>query len=98
WYGLTLTQLGRFPEALDSLQRALQLDPFSIAIQSHIGRLSYFQRDFKLAISQLERACELDSSYFPARYFLSMAKLQSGRVAEAVSEFESLVAESKGHP
>jgi TolB-like protein/tetratricopeptide (TPR) repeat protein len=98
WYGLTLTLLGRFPEALSSLQRAQELDPFSTAIQSHVGRLSYFSRDFDRSLRELNRALEIDSDFVAGRYFLGMAQSQCGLHSKAIAGLKVLVAETKQHP
>jgi TolB-like protein/Flp pilus assembly protein TadD len=97
WYGLTLTQIGRFAEARRALEQALKFDPFSVAIQAHLGRLSYFSREFERAVAELQRAIELDRSYWPARYFLPLTKVQCGQTAEAVEDFEAMIKERE-HP
>jgi len=97
WYGLTLMQLGRFPESLRSLRRAQELDPFSVAVQAHLGRLSYFSRDFERSLAELQRAVELDPNYGAGRYFLGMTLALCGRNREAIAELETL-AETSKHP
>lgn len=92
WYGLTLTQVGLFSEASTALRYALKLDPFSVAIQAHIGRLSYLARDFDRAINGLRETVQLDSAFLPARYFFAMALLHGAHIQASVAEFETLVA------
>jgi predicted Zn-dependent protease len=95
---LTLTQVGRFPEALRSLDRALELDPFNVAVHAHVGRLSYFRGDFDRALVELRRSVEIDYSYLPGRYFLAMAMVQCGDAKEAAAQLEDVVRESQEHP
>lgn len=97
WYGLTLTQVGRFPEALRSLTRAKEIDPFNPAIQAHIGRLAYFARDFEQSLKEVKRAVELDRSYAPGRYFQALAGIQNGN-RNAIEQFEQLVDEYPENP
>ena len=98
WYGLTLTETGRFSDALRSLIRARELDPFNPAIQAHIGRLAYFCRDFERSLKEVERAVELDRSYVPGRYFQAIAMVQKGNGGDAINQFEGLVTEFYEHP
>ncbi|PYX97521.1 MAG: hypothetical protein DMG63_14300 [Acidobacteria bacterium] len=98
WYGLTLTETGRFSDALRSLIRAKELDPFNPAIEAHIGRLAYFCRDFERSLKEVERAVELDRSYVPGRYFQAIAMVQKGNGGDAINQFEGLVTEFYEHP
>ena len=92
WYGLTLTQVGRFADARVALLQALDLDPFSVAIRAHVGRLSYFSGDYDAATKDLRQAVELDPGYVPSRYFLGMTLVQAGEHKAALAVFEELVA------
>jgi TolB-like protein/Tfp pilus assembly protein PilF len=98
WYGIDLTQVGRFAEAHSSLQRALELDPFQVDIRAHLGRLLYFSRDYLRSLDELRKAVELDPSYAPARYFLAMCLLQTSDHDEAIAHLESLVREFPEQP
>src|SRR4029453_11350578 len=92
WYGLTLTQVGLFTDARLALQQALRLDPFSVAIRAHVGRLSYFSGDYDAAMKHLREAMALDPGYVPSRYFLGMTLVHDGDKPAALALFEELVA------
>jgi len=98
WYGITLIQIGAFPEALRSLRRALELDPFDVAVHAMVGRLSYFSHDFDRALIELRHALDLDGSYLPGIYFHALAMLQSGDEKNAIVQLQDLVRVLKEHP
>ena len=51
WYGVDyLALLGRHDEAMESVNRALELDPLSIAIRTGKGSLYIFRREFDSAL------------------------------------------------
>lgn len=98
WYGLTLTQAGRFADALKSLTRAKELDPFNPAIHGHIARLSYFCRDFERSLMEFERTVEIDRSYAPGRYFQAITMMQNRNAKKAVEALEALLTQYYEHP
>jgi eukaryotic-like serine/threonine-protein kinase len=67
WYGLSLTLMGRFDEALREARIAQQLDPLSLIVNSNAGYTLYFARQYDQAIVELEKAKELDPN-FPLVY------------------------------
>jgi TolB-like protein len=98
WYGIALTQMGRFHDGLTTLQKAGNLDPISSAVQAQIGWVYYFSRDFELAVKQLDRVVKADPGFALARYFLSMACVQAGHRDAAVREAREAVRLTEGHP
>jgi len=87
WYGLHLAFAGRFNESLQELAKARQLDPLSLAINSNMGRVLYFNRQFEPAIVQLKATVDLDPDFWGAHYKLAEAYEGAGRYQEAVSEY-----------
>ena len=98
WYGIDLTQMGMFHEALTELRQAEALDPFSLAVQAQIGWLFYFSRDFGRAVEQLKKTVASDPTFALARYFLGMAHSQNKEHAAAIRELEEAVEQTDGHP
>ena len=88
WYGLHLAFSGRFDESLQELQKAQQLDPLSLAINSNVGRVLYFNRQFEAAIVQLKGTVDLDPDFWGAHYKLAEAYEGASRYQDAVSEYE----------
>jgi tetratricopeptide (TPR) repeat protein len=59
-YALLLMTLGRFDEAVQRMETAERLDPFSPAVQSDFGRVLYRARRYDEAIVRLNRALDLE--------------------------------------
>ncbi len=59
YQGVALQRLKRYPEALEALERADQLDPNNYAYLSNLGALYLFKRDFEKAEESLRRGAEL---------------------------------------
>ena len=98
WYGLNLTQVGRFKEALTALEKASELDPLSVAVPTQIGWLMYFSRRYEQAITKLRGAIESDPQFALAHYFLGMTLTQHGMYPEAIRELQQAVQLTVEHP
>lgn len=59
WYGEWLAARGRTGEAVASLRRAEELDPFSMIILWNVARGLYFDRRYDEAIAQVEKVQNL---------------------------------------
>lgn len=79
---------GNVPEAIRSVESAALLDPNNPLLFFQLGLLQYDQRNFDGTIGALERAVALNESYANARYFLGLAYAETGRPADAISQFE----------
>jgi eukaryotic-like serine/threonine-protein kinase len=87
-YGRFLASMGRVDEARAELNRAQELDPLSLIIQSNAGIVSYFARKYDDALQQLKKVVELDPK-FPVPYWgRGMCYEQLKRYPEAVAQFE----------
>jgi len=60
FYSFYLVVMGRFNEAIAECRRALELDPFSLRINQHLGNSFYYARRYDEAITQYHEALELD--------------------------------------
>ncbi len=89
WYAINyLVPVGRFEEATDELQRALELDPLSLAIKTSLGMKSYFAGQYEQALQELSQAIELDENFALARVFLGHTYTALSRCDEALGECE----------
>jgi serine/threonine protein kinase/Flp pilus assembly protein TadD len=88
WYAIYLTQFGRFDEALREVQKARELDPISISINTQLGAVYYYAGQYDQAIQQFNKALELDSGSAGTHAHLGMAYEQAGRYTEAIAEFQ----------
>lgn len=88
WYGNYLTMAGRHEEAMAALQRASELDPLSLSINTDVALVFYFARKHDEAIKQLNKTLELDKSYFMAHFHLGLNYAQQKKFENAIAEFE----------
>jgi TolB-like protein/Tfp pilus assembly protein PilF len=98
WYALFLASMGRFGEALVQMDCALDLDPLSLVINSHLGWILYFARLNERAVKQLQETVKIDPQFAVGRYFLGMAYEQSQQYDAAIKEFEAARAFGGEHP
>lgn len=62
WYGLLLKALGRFEEAAISLERALELDPFSSTTRFAAAVVKYCNHQYDLALTECRKALDLEGA------------------------------------
>jgi len=98
WYALFLAALGRQGEAIREIKKARQLDPLSLIVSVAEGRILHFARRFDDAIEQFRRILELDPNFIPAHCDLGASLEAKGMVQQALAEFETCVALSRGGP
>jgi TolB-like protein/Tfp pilus assembly protein PilF len=84
WYGETLANMGKFDESFAMYQKAVELDPVSLAIATDQGRAYYLARRFDRAIEILKRVEEIDPSYQRTYFYLSTVYEEKGMFPEAI--------------
>jgi tetratricopeptide (TPR) repeat protein len=89
-----LLSLGRMDEASTEIRRALELDPFSLIINTNHGRLLHFARQYDRAIEQYRKTLEMDPAFPRAHDRLQEAYEQKGMYAEAIADMEKVNPES----
>ena len=92
WYGSMLRDMGRFDEAFAELQKARELNPFSLSINTSIGFLFYFARQYDQAIAEGQKALQLNPDFHWAHDVIALAYLQKGEFEEALAAFQKAVA------
>ena len=90
--GMYLTAMNRSTEAIASVERAQQLDPLSLMVQSASARAYYNARRYQEAVDQAKVALDLDSTYARARFWIGMGEEQLGRPDEAIRELKATIA------
>jgi TolB-like protein/Tfp pilus assembly protein PilF len=83
-YGLHLTLLGRFDQALEENKRAQELDPLSLETNTFLGLSLYFARRYDQAIEQLRKTMEMDPNYWFAYLYLGRVYEQKGEPDKAI--------------
>ena len=85
-YGEWLKVMGRLDEAIQELERALDLDPLSSPIGTNLAGAYYFVRKYDRALEQIRKTVELDPSFGAAQTFLAVVLARTGRYEEAIAE------------
>lgn len=99
WYAEYLWLTGRWDEALNQIERALERDPNSLIVTHFaLGRHYYLRRQYPEAIKVFQEWTRMDPSFFLGHFDLGLAYVHAGRHAEAVAEFQEAVRLSEGSP
>jgi tetratricopeptide (TPR) repeat protein len=86
-YGLCLSYLGRFEEAIAQTERAIQLDPFFPGTNVHYGNLLFFARDYDRAAAQLAKTLDLFPAYAAAHEAFGNVCAEKGMQHEAITQW-----------
>lgn len=89
WYGLYLTAMGRFDQAMTEMKRAQELDPLSLIINTNMGWVFYFQRQYDQAIEHYRRALDMDPNFASARVKLGWAYEQRRMYKDAITQLRT---------
>jgi DNA-binding winged helix-turn-helix (wHTH) protein len=87
WHGMWLVARGRFDEAIAELERAQELEPLSVAINTDLGLVLYLARRFEDAVAQYRAAIDLDAGFTDARMGILMAYGEMGMSTQPISDF-----------
>ncbi len=97
YYGDMLVARGDFKKALEELEKARELDPLSPLINSEIGSLYFYQRDYDRSIDYSKRVAERFPQFFVTYFNLGRAYTQKGKFREAIAEYREASKLSNGH-
>ena len=97
-YGAMLIALSRQPEAIRESDRACELDPLCLVVNTNAAWVRYLAGDYEAALERCRRTAELDPQYLPARRMIGAINLQMGRVADAIAVLEAAYAEARQEP
>jgi serine/threonine-protein kinase len=89
-YSHYLLALGRFDESLTEAQRAVEQDPISPMMSTHLAEHYHLARQDGLAVAQLKRALELSPRFPTAHVLLGEAYEAQHLCPEAEQEFRSV--------
>jgi tetratricopeptide (TPR) repeat protein len=95
WYGEALASAGRFEESLAALERAEQLDPLSLPINTDLAQTLFFARRYEECEKQLRKTLEMDSHFIRAHIILGAALERMRKYDEAVASLTRAVTLSK---
>src|SRR5207245_3936474 len=86
-YGLCLSYLGRFAEAIAQKERAMQLDPFFPGTNVHYGTVLFFSRQYDRAAAQLAKTLDLYPDNAAAHEFFGNVCAKRGMAHEAITHW-----------
>jgi TolB-like protein len=92
WYSIYLAVTGRLGDAITEMERAKDLDPFSIIINTELGCPYLYSKQYDRAIAYFGKALEMDADFPFAHFALAEAYDRIGRYKEALAEHEKAVA------
>jgi eukaryotic-like serine/threonine-protein kinase len=87
-YARYLTAMGRRDDALSESELAVSHDPLSLGVNTGLGFNAYLARRYDQAIKQYRKTLELDTNFRLARLDLGLVYVLTGRVQEAILEFQ----------
>ena len=97
-YGLYLSAMARFEEAVTEMKRAQELEPISLEKIAGIGDARYYQRHFDEAIAQYQKALEMDQNSGYAHWALGNVYLHKGMHEQAIAEYQKSIPLSGDSP
>ncbi len=83
-----LSATGQHKEAIREMDRALELDPLSMIINTAVGWCRFFAGDYAEGVRLTRRATELFPEFLPARVWFSLILEQHGQFEEALAQAE----------
>jgi len=91
-YGLSyLVPMRRLNEAIDALQRAVELDPLSPLPRHQLGIVYLMNRQFDHAMKQYRKALELGPNFSAAHALLGFTLTYTGKSDEGIAKIETAV-------
>jgi tetratricopeptide (TPR) repeat protein len=97
-YGVFLAGLARHDEALAEVERAVELDPLCLTVNSSAAWVCYAARQYDRVVAWCRHTLEMRPDFAAARRFLAAAYLQIGRVPDAIAELEGTIRQSGPEP
>lgn len=88
WQSLYLSAMGRYREAIASMERARESEPLSSSVNMYLGVAQTHAGHYDLAIRQLNQAIELDPHYYRSYMFLGRALMFVRRHDDAIAAFQ----------
>jgi len=99
WYAIHyLTATGRLEEAVQEMEKALELEPASLVMNTFMGATLYYAGRYDEAIDQCRRTVEMDPNFAVAHWHLGLAYEQKQVFDAAIEEFQKAISLSGGSP
>jgi DNA-binding winged helix-turn-helix (wHTH) protein/tetratricopeptide (TPR) repeat protein len=98
WHANLLLALGRTEEALAAMQRARDLEPFSLILNTAVGWVLYMSRRYDEAIANYRATLEMEPHFGMALREIAVALERVGRCEEALEMLDRARAAQGDHP
>ncbi len=99
WYAVNcLVPTGRLEEAVFQLERALETDPVSTILNTVLGQVLCFRRQYGEAIEQFLKTIDLDSNFYMVHWYMGLAYGYTGMFDKAEASLETAIRLSEGIP
>lgn len=96
WIAINEAHQGRIDRALIEIQRAIDIEPKTLAFSAVLGMLHYYGRAFDEAIVRLQHLVVIEPQFDQARTFLGKAWLQKGDTQRALEQFNARIDATPG--
>ncbi len=90
WMSVCLATMGQFRTALQHIDNALKLDPFSPLHHDFKGMIYYFAEEYELAIDSFRRCLNYDPNFHMSHINLAAAELMRGNLEAGLKKFQNL--------
>jgi tetratricopeptide (TPR) repeat protein len=90
WYALVLMTSGRLADAEQQMRTALELDPKALILRTNLGWLHYMDRQYPLAIQEIQSVLTDNPNFLTAHYKLWWAYSVTGDVPKAWLELKAV--------
>ena len=97
-YAMMLAALGRHAEAVQEVDRAVELDPLCLVVSTSAAYVRYLGADYDGALAYCRRTTDIDPQYLPARRLIGAVYLQTGRTGDALAVLQAVHAEASHDP
>ncbi len=88
WYAEYLVFTGQTEAVIVQAARTLETDPLSLIINTLLGWVPYFARQYGEAVEQYKKALEMDAEFVPAHFFLGLAYALQSKYEKALTELQ----------
>ena len=93
-----LTPTGRLVEAVQQMEKALELEPVSLVMNTFMGATLHHAGRYDEAIDQCRRTIQMDPNFAVAHWHLGLAYEQTQLLDAAIEEFRKAISLSGGSP
>jgi len=84
WYSELLAKLGRYEEAIATVKKAYELDPFSRAVRANVGMRYQAARRYDEALEQFKRLIDSEPEYPLGHMFIASVYEDMGRYEDVI--------------